>query len=231
MDILHQLEKQLVVSCQALEHEPLHSAKIMGRMARAAEEGGAKGIRANSIQDIKEIKQQVNVPIIGIIKREYTGSDVYITPTLREVKELLAVGVDMIALDATERKRPNNERLEYIVKHVKNNHSDVALMADVSTIAEAIKAEKIGFDCISTTLVGYTEYTQGQNITDQDFARLKDMVHAVSRPVVAEGKIDTPQKANEALTNGAHFVVVGSAITRPQIITKTFADAITHNKK
>lgn len=231
MDILHQLEKQLVVSCQALEHEPLHSAKIMGRMARAAEEGGAKGIRANSIQDIKEIKQQVNVPIIGIIKREYTGSDVYITPTLREVKELLAVGVDMIALDATERKRPNNERLEDIVKHVKNNHSDVALMADVSTIAEAIKAEKIGFDCISTTLVGYTEYTQGQNITDQDFARLKDMVHAVSRPVVAEGKIDTPQKANEALTNGAHFVVVGSAITRPQIITKTFADAITHNKK
>ncbi|HLR08709.1 MAG TPA: N-acetylmannosamine-6-phosphate 2-epimerase [Bacillota bacterium] len=231
MDILHQLEKQLVVSCQALEHEPLHSAKIMGRMARAAEEGGAKGIRANSIQDIKEIKQQVNVPIIGIIKREYTGSDVYITPTLREVKELLAVGVDMIALDATERKRPNNERLEDIVKYVKNNHSDVALMADVSTIAEAIKAEKIGFDCISTTLVGYTEYTQGQNITDQDFARLKDMVHAVSRPVVAEGKIDTPQKANEALTNGAHFVVVGSAITRPQIITKTFADAITHNKK
>ncbi|GGB60769.1 putative N-acetylmannosamine-6-phosphate 2-epimerase [Virgibacillus dakarensis] len=226
MNVLNQLKKQLIVSCQALEDEPLHSPAIMGKMAVAALEGGAKGIRANSVADIKEIKQQVNLPIIGIIKQDYEDSDVYITPTIKEVKSLLTVKADIIAIDATNRKRPNNEDLADIVQYVKSQKNNVVLMADVSSVGDAIRAEKIGFDCISTTLVGYTEETKGANIADNDFALLKEIIAAVSIPVIAEGKIDTPLKAVKALENGAYFVVVGSAITRPQLITKTFSDSI-----
>ncbi|GAA0437788.1 MAG: N-acetylmannosamine-6-phosphate 2-epimerase [Bacillota bacterium] len=226
MNVLNQLEKQLIVSCQALEEEPLHSSKIMGKMAIAALEGGAKGIRANSVADILEIKSLVDLPVIGIIKQEYADSNVYITPTRKEAEALLAAGVDIIAMDATNRKRPKNEKLADIIQLVKSQSANVTLMADISTVAEAIQAEKLGFDCISTTLVGYTEATQGANIADDNFALLKQMIRSVSIPVIAEGKVDTPLKAVKALENGAHFVVVGSAITRPQIITKTFTDAL-----
>ncbi|WP_170848195.1 N-acetylmannosamine-6-phosphate 2-epimerase [Lentibacillus halodurans] len=221
-----QLEKQLVVSCQALEDEPLHSPFIMGRMALAAFQGGAAGIRANTGTDINEIKQQVDLPVIGIIKQDYNDSSIYITPTLQEVKELLDANIDMLAIDATNRKRPDNEQLDELVNYVKAHSPDVALMADVSTVEEAISAEQLGFDCVSTTLIGYTEETAGTNLADHDFAILKKLVEEVSVPVVAEGKLNTPAKAARALELGAHFVVVGSAITRPQIITETFADAV-----
>ncbi|WHX26467.1 N-acetylmannosamine-6-phosphate 2-epimerase [Virgibacillus halodenitrificans] len=224
--VLKQLENQLIVSCQALEDEPLHSSMIMGRMAVAALQGGAKGIRANSVADIKEIKTKVNLPVIGIIKQDYPDSPIYITPTLKEVEALLKADTDMIAMDATNRSRPNAEKLADIVHYVKENRPDVALMADISTVEEAIQAERAGFDCVSTTLVGYTKATEGDSIFANDFAILKKIVAAVSIPVVAEGKIDTPTKAALALENGAHFVVVGSAITRPQLITEKFAEAI-----
>ena len=226
MDILNRLEKQLIVSCQALEDEPLHSSEIMGKMALAALQGGAKGIRANTVADIKEIKKQVDLPIIGIIKQDYLDSDIYITPTLKEIKALLAAEVDIIATDATSRKRPNEEKLDEIISYVKSNHPEIALMADISSVEEAVRAEQLGFDCISTTLVGYTEKTKGESIADNDFSILKKIVASVSIPVIAEGKIDTPEKAFMALENGAHFVVVGGAITRPQMITKTYADSI-----
>lgn len=226
MGVLNQLKKQLIVSCQALEEEPLHSPYIMGRMAVAAQMGGAKGIRANSVADIQAIKDAVDLPVIGIIKRIYDDNDVFITPTLKEVTALLEEGVDIIATDATDRMRPNNEQLEAIVRYAKKHHSKTNLMADISSVSEAIAAEKLGFDCVSTTLVGYTEKSQGENIADNSFALLKDIVQSVSIPVVAEGKIDTPFKAAKALEYGACFVVVGSAITRPQLITKSFADAI-----
>lgn len=226
MKVFKQLDKQLVVSCQALENEPLHSSYIMGRMALAAKQGGAKGIRANSVEDIKEIQKQVDLPIIGIIKQDYTDSPIYITPTVKEVDTLLETGCEIIAIDATKRIRPNDEKLEDIIRFAKEKRPDVALMADISTLEEAIWADELGFDCISTTLVGYTDESAGNNIYDNDFALLKEIKAAVSKPVIAEGKIDTPEKALKALQNGANFVVVGSAITRPQLITKTFADAV-----
>jgi len=226
MDIFKQLEKQLVVSCQALEDEPLHSSEIMGRMAIAAQQGGAKGIRANSVVDIQAIQKEVDLPIIGIIKQDYDDSSVFITPTLKEMKALLAVDVAIIATDATDRTRPNQEQLADLIEYVRLYGSDVKLMADVSTVEEAITAEKLGFDCVSTTLVGYTKQSEGMDMSHDDFKILKEMVQSVSIPVVAEGKIDTPQKARQALANGAHFIVVGGAITRPQQITERLSTAV-----
>ncbi len=222
---LKQLEKQLIVSCQALEHEPLHSSEMMAKMALAAVQGGAKGIRANSVADIKAIKNQVNVPIIGLMKQDYEDSDVYITPTKKEVKALLEIGTDIIAMDATMRKRPGDETLEDIITFIKSQ-SNTEIMADISTVEEAKHAEELGFDCVSTTLVGYTQETEGQHIATNNFKLLHEIRSAVSIPVIAEGKISTPQTAFKALENGAYFVVVGSAITRPQLITKTFVDEV-----
>ncbi|GAB2556129.1 N-acetylmannosamine-6-phosphate 2-epimerase [Gracilibacillus alcaliphilus] len=226
MNVLKQLENKLIVSCQALEHEPLHSSFIMGRMAVAAVEGGAAGIRANSGVDIKEIKQQVDVPVIGLVKRDYPDSEVFITATLKEIDELIEAQPEIIALDATLRKRPNGVQTKELVDYVKDNAPTIALMADISTVEEAVEAEKIGFDCVSTTLVGYTKETEGQNIFDHDYRIWKDIHQAVNIPVVAEGKIDTPEKAAKVLELGASFVVVGSAITRPQLITKSFYQAV-----
>jgi N-acylglucosamine-6-phosphate 2-epimerase len=223
--VLKKMKNKLVVSCQALEEEPLHSSFIMGRMALAAKQGGASGIRANSKEDILEIKSMVDLPVIGIVKRHYPGSDVYITATMTEVDELMEANVDMIAMDATKQKRPKQSLAE-MVAAIRNKYPDVALMADVSTLEEAIEADRLGFDCISTTLVGYTAYTAGASASDNDFALLKEMAQSVKAPVIAEGKMNTPALAKGALKAGAHSVVVGGAITRPQQITKTFVEAL-----
>ncbi len=223
--VLKKIENKLVVSCQALEEEPLHSSFIMGRMALAAKQGGASGIRANSKEDILEIKSMVDLPVIGIVKRHYPESDVYITTTMTEVDELMEAKVDMIAMDATKQKRPKQSLAE-MVAAIRSKYPTVALMADVSTLEEAMEADRLGFDCISTTLVGYTAYTAGASASDNDFALLKEMTQAVKAPVIAEGKMNTPALAKGALKAGAHSVVVGGAITRPQQITKTFVEAL-----
>lgn len=225
VNFFDKLQGKLVVSCQALEDEPLHSSEIMAKMALAAKQGGATGIRANSVQDIQAIKKEVDLPVIGIIKRDYSDSPVFITATLKEVQELLASGAEMLAIDATDRKRPNEGTLEELITYVKKHAPKIQLMADTSTVEEAIQAEKLGFDCVGTTLIGYTEETRGQSLYAEDFAILKEIKEKVSIPVVAEGKLDTPELAQQALVNGADFVVVGSAITRPQLITKKFAEA------
>lgn len=200
----------------------------MARMAVAAMRGGAKGIRANSVADIQAIKKEIDLPIIGIIKQDYDDSSIFITPTLKEIKALLSVGVDIIATDATNRKRPNDEKIEDIVQYVKEHAPEVALMADISSVDEAVEAERLGFDCISTTLVGYTKETKGTSMADHDFKILKEMIQSVSKPIIGEGQINTPLKAEKSLEHGAHFIVVGGAITRPQVITKVFVDSI-HN--
>ncbi len=224
--MLDRIKKGLVVSCQALEDEPLHSSFIMGRMAKAAAQGGAAGIRANSAQDIREIKENVELPVIGIVKRDYPDSEVYITPTLKEVDELVDAGAEMIAVDATDRVRPGGVTLEDFFSEVKRTYPAQLLMADVSTIEEARKAEELGFDCVSTTMVGYTPYTNGQKLYQNDFAILKDFIQTISVPVIAEGNILSPEMAKTCLEIGVHAVVVGGAITRPQMITKRFIDVM-----
>ncbi|MCC5890565.1 MAG: N-acetylmannosamine-6-phosphate 2-epimerase [Alkalibacterium sp.] len=224
--MIEKIKGGLVVSCQALEDEPLHSSFIMSKMAKAAEEGGAIGIRANSKDDIKAIKQETDLPIIGIVKRDYTDSNVYITATMKEIDELMESGCEMIALDATSQKRPNGESLEAFIHDIRKKYKNVLLMADTATLEEAIEADKLGFDVISTTLVGYTDYSKNQDIFSQDYELLKQYIEQINCPVIAEGGIDTPEKARGCLEAGAHAVVVGSAITRPQLITKRFKDAL-----
>ncbi|WP_413702820.1 N-acetylmannosamine-6-phosphate 2-epimerase [Raoultella ornithinolytica] len=224
--VLDNLKGKLIVSCQALDNEPLHSPFIMSRMAVAAEEGGAEGIRANSVADIAAIKQLVSLPVIGIIKRDYPDSEVFITATMKEVDELMSVGPELIALDATARRRPGGQRLDALVAEIRAKYPSVLLMADISTAEEALTAQSLGFDCVGTTLYGYTAETEGHALPENDCGFLRDVLAAVNIPVVAEGNVETPTLAARCLELGAHTVVVGGAITRPQQITARFAAAI-----
>ena len=195
-------------------------------MAKAALQGGAVGIRANTPEDIQEIQTQVDLPVIGIIKRDYEDSAVYITPTLREVEELMAVHPDIIALDATCQTRPNGMTLDEFFHILKEKYPDQLWMADCSTVEEALHADALGFDFIGTTLVGYTAESKGMRIEEDDFKILRQILEKAVHPVIAEGNINTPEKARRVIDLGAFSVVVGSIITRPQVITKNFVQAL-----
>lgn len=219
--MLDVIKGKVIVSCQALEDEPLHSSFIMGRMAKAAKEGGAVAIRAQSKDDIIEIKKVTDLPVIGLVKRNYENSEVYITATKKEVDELLESNCEMIALDSTLRERPK-ETLRELYDYI---HSKGKLiMADISTLEEGINAYKLGADCISTTLSGYTKYSPQSK--EPDFNLISDLIKNVDIPVIGEGRLDTPELMLEAYNRGAYSVVVGSAITRPQLITKKFTEVL-----
>ncbi|MDO5061777.1 MAG: N-acetylmannosamine-6-phosphate 2-epimerase [Peptostreptococcaceae bacterium] len=226
MNKVDKIKGALVVSCQALQDEPLHSPFIMGRMARAADEGGACGIRANSVEDIEEIKKNTDLPIIGIIKKNYEGSSVYITPTMEEVDRLVEAGVEIIAMHATDEIRPDGSDLEGFFARVKSKYPNQLFMADCSTPEELIKADELGFDFLGTTLVGYTEQSRSLKIDANDFEIIRDLLAKTDKPVIAEGNIDSPEKAKRVLDLGCYSVVVGSSITRPQLITKKYVEAI-----
>lgn len=226
MSKVDNLKGKLIVSCQALQDEPLHSSYIMGRMALAAKEGGANGIRANTKEDIAEIKKMIDLPVIGIVKRDYENSKVYITPTIKEVDELVEAGSEIIALDATNLERPGGKYLSDFFQEVKMKYPDQLLMADCSTVEEAVYADELGFDFIGSTLVGYTSHSEGMEIASDDFKILREILSKVKHPVIAEGNINTPEKAKRVLELGCYSVVVGSAITRPQLITKSYVEVI-----
>ncbi len=221
-----QMKGKLIVSCQALPDEPLHSSFIMGRMALAAKEGGAFGIRANTKEDIREIQSQVDLPIIGIVKRDYEDSSVYITPTEKEVNELMEVQPEIIAVDATARLRPGGLSLADFFSSMKEKYPNQLWMADCSTVEEALYADSLGFDFIGTTMVGYTPQSKGLRIEADDFMILRQIISKSKHPVIAEGNIDTPEKAKRVIELGAFCVVVGSIITRPQLITRAFTKAL-----
>ncbi len=220
------LKGKLIVSCQALPNEPLHSSFIMGRMALAAKEGGAKGIRANTAKDIAEIKKNVDLPIIGIVKRDYPDSEIYITPTMREIRELMEVKPDIIALDATDRLRPEGRTLDEFFLEIKKAYPNQLFMADCATYEECVHADQLGFDFVGTTMVGYTPASKGLKIDADDFKILRDVLKSVKHRVICEGNIDSPEKARHVLDLGAYCVVVGSSITRPQLITRKYTQAI-----
>ena len=220
------LKGKLIVSCQALPHEPLHSSFIMGRMALAAKEGGAYGIRANTKEDIAEIQARVDLPVIGIVKRDYEDSKVYITPTMKEINELMEVKPDIIALDATHSLRPGGRTLDEFYREIRKSYPEQLLMADCSTVEEALHADQLGFDFIGTTLVGYTDQSRDLKIESNDFEIIRQIVAKVKHRVIAEGNINTPEKAKRVIELGDFSVVEGSIITRPQLITKSFAEAL-----
>jgi putative N-acetylmannosamine-6-phosphate epimerase len=218
---VEQVRGGLIVSCQALPGEPLHGADIMARMALAAWKGGAVGIRANGPDDIRAIRAAVPLPIIGILKDGDSG--VYITPTFKHAQLVVEAGADVVALDATGRPRPDGSLLAELIERI---HSECGkpVMADVSTLEEALAAEQAGADFVAPTLSGYTPYSR--QLAGPDFELLRAMANALKTPILAEGRITTPEDARMALVCGALAVVVGSAITRPQEITARFADQL-----
>ena len=223
-EIMDQIHGRLIVSCQALKAEPLYSSYIMSRMAYAAMLGGASGIRANTVEDITEIKKLVDLPVIGIIKKDYEGCEIYITPTMQEVDALVACGVEIIAADATVRLRPEGVTLDEFFKEVRLKYPEQLFMADCSSIEEGMHAAEIGFDFIGTTMSGYTPYTEGTQLPNYEMMEI--LARESGKPVIAEGGIWCPEELKRALETGAFAAVVGTAITRPMDITKRYVEAI-----
>lgn len=221
--IIKSFKGNLIVSCQALEGEPLHIPGYMAKMALAAKMGGAVGIRANTPYDIVSIKKEVDLPVIGIWKLVSEGSDVYITPTIEAAREVCNAGADIVAIDCTFRKNINGEYGWELIKKIKAEMS-IPVMADVSTVEEGIKAEQEGADLVSTTLSGYTDYTL--KIEGPDFKLIEQLSEVLEVPLMAEGRINTVEDAVKAIKLGAYGVIVGAAITRPQCITERFVKYI-----
>ena len=225
-EIIEKIKGGLIVSCQALPGEPLYieDDSMMPLMARAAKEAGACGIRTNGIRDVIGIKKETNLPVVGLIKKSYEGYEPYITFTIEEVDELAKAGADIIAIDCTLRERIDGRTVEEFIKFVKEKYPNVLFMADISNFEEGVNAFKAGIDMVGTTLSGYTSYTEKTN--EPDYNLVKSLVSAIDVPVIAEGRIHSPEQAVKMIELGAHAVVVGGAITRPLEITNRFIEAI-----
>lgn len=222
-NVIEQLRHGLIVSCQALPGEPLHGTHHMVAMAKAAELSGAVAIRANSPMDVRAIKNACNLPVIGLDKQNYPNSDVYITPTIKEIRGLIDAGADIIATDATDRPRPDEMSVKDFFKAIREL-TDIPIMADVSEISEGIIAQAYGADIVSTTMAGYIP--NGPQLERPDYSLMKSLCSKLTVPVIAEGRIWTPEEAVCCLGIGVYAVVVGSAITRPQLITERFVMAM-----
>jgi len=223
--LLAALRGGLIVSCQALPDEPMFGSDIMARLAIAARAGGAVGIRANTPPDVAAIRAAVpELPLIGLWKVVVSGfEDVYITPRVEDAVAVANAGADIIAVDATNRLHPGNKTAADLIQAVKKTTSKL-VMADVSTFEEGVAAENAGADVVSTTLSGYTPYSPRQD--EPDLALVAALASRLRVPLVAEGRIATPEQARAALDAGAFAVVVGGAITRPQQIAARFAQAL-----
>jgi N-acylglucosamine-6-phosphate 2-epimerase len=217
--LLRRLRGGLVVSCQALDDEPLHGSNQMAAMAVAAAEGGAVGIRANSPGDVTAIRRAVRLPIIGIYKLDIPGFTVRITPTIESAIQVANTGADIIAIDATDRPNPDGLSLNDRIRLI-HERTSCPVMADISNHQEGLAAQSAGADLVSTTLSGYTDESPQQDAPD--FELLHSLATDLKVPIIAEGRIATPELAAQALALGAFAVVVGSAITRPQWITAQF---------
>lgn len=226
--LLKQIHKGLIVSCQALETEPMYTKEggVMPLFAKAALQSGAIGIRANTVRDITQIKEVVDLPVIGIIKKDYPGTPMYITVTMAEVDALHECGVDILAVQGTSALRPDGSTAADFIREIKAKYPDQLVMADIATLEEALSCAEAGADFVGTTMRGYTPETKG--IDDIDF----DFIHELSERLpegtylIAEGHIHYPEQAVKALDAGAYSLVVGGAITRPAEITERFTSAI-----
>lgn len=223
-DILNRIKGTVVVSVQAMPNEPLYLEQCMIGMMKSVVNGGAGALRLAGARDVKNAKKLFNLPIIGLTKPNIIPKNykelVYITPNIKDVIELVEAGADVIATDATQRKRPNNEKLQDLIKYIHINKR--LAMADISTLEDGLNAKELGADIISTTLAGYTLESANSPANEPDFELLKQLVEQTQLPVVLEGRIWEPEQVNKAFELGAHCVVIGSAITRPQLITKRF---------
>lgn len=215
-------KNSLIVSCQAEEGEPLHGSEHMQRMALAAVQSGAKGIRANSAVDVQAIKKVVDVPVIGLIKDRNPVYDAFITTTLEQIHALVEAGADLVAIDSTRVSRPVS--LQTLYQYIKENHPQIGIVADVADIEDARAIIPLKPNFISTTLSGYTDYSE--NRSKPDLELIEEIKRITDIPVIAEGNYNEPYQIRQAILSGAYTVIVGGAITRPQQITSRFVEAI-----
>ena len=225
-EILEMVKGSIIVSCQALPVEPMYCEEmsLMPYFAKAAQQAGSKVIRTSSVRDVVAIKEKTGMPVIGLIKRNYDGFESYITPTMREIDELVEADSDIIALDCTYMKRGDGKTINEFLAEIRAKYPDIVLMADISTFEEGINAWKCGVDMVGTTMSGYTPHsvkTEGPN-----YELVQKLVEALPIPVIAEGRVHYPDQAKKMLELGAHAVVVGGAITRPLEIAQRFYMAI-----
>ena len=220
-EVCLKLRGQFIVSCQAPEGDVFHGSDAMARFAVAAQQGGAAGIRANGVEDVRAIRQAVTLPIIGIQKTPFAGGGWLITGSFQAARDLVAAGADIIALDCSWRGQQLGalERARQIKTEL-----GVPVIADIAALDEALAAEAAGADLVATTLRGYTPDTKEIQIFDPSFIKL--LVQKLSVPVVSEGRISSPQQAREALAAGAFAVIVGTAVTSPREITRRFASLL-----
>lgn len=222
-EFLKTINKQLIVSCQAVDDEPLNDVRAITLMAKAVIEGGAKVLRLSQYDHIKSIKQAFpSIPCIGLIKQKYDNSEVFITSSKKEVDMLLELQVECIALDGTIRKRPQ-ESLKELVSYIRSQNPDVAIMADCSSEEDILYCNnELDVDLIGTTLRGYTSATKGLSNISNNYEFIRWAVANSKTPIIAEGGIWEPYQVKEIMQLGVLGVVVGSAITRPKDITKRF---------
>ena len=222
MDVI-QLKGKVIVSSQAMPGEPLYEENCMRAMIQSVINGGAEVLRVAGTRDVKMAKN-IGVTVIGLTKPdklpENWKSVVYITPTLKDVNELIDADADIIAFDGTSRPRGGCS-LEDIISRI--HEAGRYAMADISTLEEGLNCANLGADLISTTLAGYTDES-GEAKNTPDFELLEKLVKTVDKPVILEGRIWEPKEVKHAFELGAFAVVIGSAITRPQLITKRFME-------
>lgn len=226
-ELLKQLKGGMIVSCQAEGDDPFNAnPEYMALFARAAEMGGAIGIRTQGIEKLKAIKRVTKLPVIGLLKSQFPDGTVCITGSFNEVEQLIAAGSDIVAIDGTFRKREGLFGPDFI-KEVKKRYGCIVL-ADIATYAEAKACEESGADCVSTTLNGYTPDTL-QFHDGPNYEVLKECVEGLTIPVFAEGRYNTPAEAGKAMELNAYAVISGTAITRPRVITQWFVGAVKKN--
>lgn len=230
-EILDAIHGKMIVSCQAIPGEPLYMEddSVMYLMARAAKRAGTPAIRTSSIRDVAAVKKETGLPVIGLVKINYPGYDSYITPTMKEVDDLVAVGSDVVALDCTLRKRGDGTTINEFIAQIKEKYPDIILMADISNYEEGVNAWKCGVDIVGTTMSGYTDYTSKKD--EPDYELMRRLSANLDIPVIGEGKIHYPEQAVKALQTGVWAIVVGGAITRPMEIAQRFIKAIDEGVK
>src|SRR5947209_17745566 len=221
LDVTVTLRNKLIASCQAGAGDAFYDPASMARFAQAAVAGGAAAIRANGAADVEAIRTAVPVPIIGIQKATLGDGRIVITPDFESARRLVRAGADMIAVDCTSRAQAHGalDRLRRI-----RSELGVPVLADIATVEEGVAAARAGADFVLSTLRGYTEETKGVQRFEPAF--IAELVRRLSTPVIAEGRISTPDEARKAIRAGAFAVIIGSAITRPHELAHAFAHAI-----
>jgi len=225
MEVLNLLKNKVIVSVQAMPDEPLYKEECINALMQSVVNGGASGLRVAGVRDVENAKKLFDVPVIGITKPDKLPENwqkvVYITPSIEDAKGLIEAGADIIAFDGTSRERKSN--LKDLIDYIKSNNR--LAMADIATFEEGLNCQKLGANILSTTLSGYTKETLSKP-DEPDFELLEKLVKETNLPIILEGKIWEPHQVKKAFELGAHSVVIGSAITRPQLITQRFISKV-----